>query len=329
MKKILVICLLLTLPSRAYALRATAPLAFDNGGITCTNCSTAAGTLTSNAVIIGGGTKAVSAVGINSTATAMYLRQASSGAPAFTEIVIGDLAAMASAALFAKISDETGSGSGTPVAVFSINPALTGVTVTGTAALTGATVNLPSGAVDAIGEIATGIKSGGAAGVLLATTAASLTNGQCVQSNVDGNLVSSGAGCGGTGVFSRIVANSETPVTVTTATPVYMSLGGALSTTEADVRTPIVSTATFTGLACIAKTGTTNAITATLGENACTVTADVATKLANVMSATANTFTADNTGTTIVSGGECAVIKLTVGTDALVTDIVCTLEITG
>lgn len=128
-----------------------------------------------------------------------------------------------------------------------------------------------------------------------------------------------------TQVHSLLAFSTETPVTVASATPVYVSLGGNVSTTEAEVRTPIENGATFTDLQCIPNGGTTNAITAVLGENACTTTADVTSKAQVVMSATQNTQ-GTASGTTTVSAGECAVIKLTAGTDADAVTIHCTVE---
>lgn len=328
-KLLLVLAVLLFAPTSALALKVTSPLAIDNGSITCSNCATAAGTLTSNAVLYGGGSKAISAVSVNATGTKMYLSQTSSGTPTFAQIAIGDLSASTSAALYGNLSDETGSASGTPLAVFNQNPAIVGVTGTGTWDLTGATVNLPSGAVDAIGEIATGIKSAGASAVKLATVGSTaLVNGQCVTVDASLNLIPSGSACGGTSINPRVVVHSQTPVTVLSATPVYMSFGGVVSTTEADVRTPFNSNTTFGAISCVAKSGTTNAITATVGENGCTTGADFTSKLTTTLSATANTVATDS-GSTVVTADECGVIKLTAGTDAAQADIVCTLEITG
>jgi hypothetical protein len=327
--KILVAILVLATPTISLGAGATAPIVSDNGTITCPTCVNSSATMTANGIPYGNGSKALAGVALNSSGTKMYLSQTSSGTPAFAQVAIGDLASMTSAALYGQISDETGSASGTPIAVFNQNPTINGVTGTGTWNLTGATVNLPSGAVDAIGEIATGIKSGGANAVTVATVGSTpLVNGQCVQVDADGNLAPSGGSCGGTSLNPRIIIHSQTPVTVASATPVYMSLGGGISTTEASVRTPFPANTTFGAMSCIVTSNTTNAITATLGTAGCTSTANVTSKLTQTLSATANTVASDS-GSTAISADNCGVIKLTAGTDAAATDIICTLEITG
>lgn len=328
--KILVALLVLGTPAVSLAVQVTSPLTTDNGTIGCATCINSSATMTANGVLYGNGTKSVGGVAINATGTNMYLSQTSSGTPTFAQIAIGDLASITSAALFGQISNETGSASGTPLAVFNQNPTIVGVTGTGTWDLTGATVNLPSGAVDSIGEIATGIRASTANATKLATIGAtSLINGRCVQIDSDLNLVPAASGCGGTVLNPRVIVHSQTPVTVLSATPVYMSLGGAVSTSEGNVRTPFPSATTFGAMSCITSAGSTNALTAVLGTGACTSGASFTTKLnQTTMSATANTVAADS-GSTAVTVDECAVLKFTAGTNATATDIICTLEITG
>lgn len=119
-----------------------------------------------------------------------------------------------------------------------------------------------------------------------------------------------------------------TPVTVLSSTPVYVSLGGNVSTTEANARTPVVNAATFGNLQCVPTGGTTNAITAIIGTAACTSAADFTSKAQVVMSATANT-TGTSSGSTAVTAGQCAVIRLTAGTDAAATTVNCSWERTA
>lgn len=122
--------------------------------------------------------------------------------------------------------------------------------------------------------------------------------------------------------------HSETPVTVGTSGggEVYMSLSGMVSTTEADVRTPFDNAVTLENIQCVASGNTTQAITAVVGENGCTSAADFSSKAQVVMSATANTA-GTSTGSTSVSAGECAVVRMTVAssTSASAT-IKCTIE---
>lgn len=331
LKILLVLSVIALFPKPALALKVQAPLTIDNGTITCSsgNCTTASGTLTSNGVLIGGGSKAISTASLNATGTKMYLSQTSSGTPTFAQIAIGDLASFDSAALYTAMTGETGSGSGTPLAVFNQNPTIVGVTGTGTWGLTGATVNLPSGAVDAIGEIASSIIASTANGAKLATIGATaLISGRCVSIDSDLNLVPHSGACGGTALNPRVIVHSQTPVTVTSGTPVFMSLGGAVSTTEAEVRTPFPAATVFGAMSCIVNAGTTATIAVTLGENACTTTADVTSKLTQTMSATANTVTTDS-GSTTIAQDECGVIKLTTAGSPTQADVICTLEITG
>ncbi len=323
--------LMLVMSTSAHALSVTAPLSIGQGAINCTNCTTSSPTLTANGILYGGGTKTIGGVAINATGTTMYLQQVSSGTPAFAQIAIGDLASMTSAALFGKISDETGSSSGSPLAVFSVNPSLTGVTVTGTADLTGATVNLPAGAVDAITEIATGIKSAGASAVKVATVGSTaLVNGQCVTVDSNLNLVPTGSACATAAGVPNISMHSETPVTVLNATPMYMSVTGqgGISSVESDERTPFQTAKTFSNFTCTTKPSTTNAVIATIGTAACTSSANVTSKATVTISTTANTVV-NGTGSTTVNAGECAVIKLTAATDATAADFICSVDITG
>lgn len=125
-----------------------------------------------------------------------------------------------------------------------------------------------------------------------------------------------------------LTLSTVTPVTVLSSTPRYLSMSGDVSSTEADVRTPFVSAVTFGNLQCVPSSGTTNAITAVIGTAACTSAADFTSKAQVVMSATANT-TGTSSGSTAVTAGQCAVIKLTAGTDAAATNIHCSYERTA
>lgn len=97
-------CMLLSLDSTNYVSRCAPGILAAGANITMTpsangntiaagpNVVTAAGTLTSNAVLIGGGSKAVSAISVDTTTT--HALFATAGAPAFRSIVAGDLPAI-------------------------------------------------------------------------------------------------------------------------------------------------------------------------------------------------------------------------------------------
>ena len=89
-----------------------------------------------------------------------------------------------SSVLAGVLSDETGSGGGF---VRATSPTITSPTIS-------TSIALPADAVDAITEIASALKSGVDATLITGTEG---TNGNCAQWNADGDLIDSGAGCGG------------------------------------------------------------------------------------------------------------------------------------
>lgn len=305
----------------AYALGASAPISASNGVISCPTCTTSASNYTTNSVIYGTGSgKATAGVTVNGTATKKYLQQVSSGAPTMEQIAIGDLGTFSSSDLAGRLSDESGTGG---TVVYSTEPSISNITLTGT-------VTLPSGAVDAIGEIATGIKSGGVnAAKVVTTTSSALTANNCAKWDSDGNLIDAGTTCGGTSITPLTSFSSLTPVTVTTTQAVYLSLAGDVSTTESEVQTPIKNASTLGNLQCVANAGTTSAITAVVGTGACGSTINYTSKAQVIMSTSANT-TGTSSGTTSVTAGNCAVVKLTVSTtDADAASVHCSLERTA
>jgi hypothetical protein len=223
------------------------------------------------------------------------------------------------------IGTPTGSGE----FVRATNPSLAGVTVTGTADLTGATVNLPSGAVDAIAELASGIRKGTANSTKIVTsTSGSVTNNNCAKWDSDGNLVDSGGACGSTFVAHHDIS-PQTPLTVLSATKVFCGLNGECSTTSngTDVQTPLYGTGTFTSVNCQATTGTTNAVTAKIFTGTCNGALSTGTAQ-NVMSATA--WTAGTaSGTTSFTDGQCAVVEFSAGTNAAKAGFRCSAKQTA
>lgn len=125
-----------------------------------------------------------------------------------------------------------------------------------------------------------------------------------------------------------IAFSTETNVTpgTTGGNEVYVSLGGVVSATELQTMTPFEAAATFSNLQCVANGGTTQAITAILGNGACTTGASYTSKAQVAMSATANTQ-GTSSGTTAVSAGECATVRLSVASsEAAAATIHCTVE---
>lgn len=133
-------------------------------------------------------------------------------------------------------------------------------------------------------------------------------------------------GCNTITGTGRIAFCSILPVTVLSATPVFMDLNGGVTTTEARARTPFKTSTTFANFQCMPDTATTNAITAVIGENGCNTTADVTSKAQVVMSSSANTV-GSSSGTTVVAADECAVVKMTAGTDAAETGVCCSADV--
>lgn len=306
--------------SKAYAISVSAPITASNGSISCPTCVKASSNVTQNAIVYGSdGGRGVAGVTVNSSGTKKYLSQTSSGTPSFDQPAITELSTFSSSDLAGRVTDETGTGA----LVLGTNPSLGGVTVTGTANLTGATVDLPSGAVNAIGEIDTAIKSGGTNAVKVVTTiATSPTINNCAKWDDNGNLVDAGSGCGGA---QLLTLSSSTPIEVSNLTDVYMSLNGDVSTSESDVLTPIISASTFSNLQCFAATAPTVVITATLGTGACNSVSYTAPKAKVVMNTAANTAGTSSL-TSSTSANQCAAIKFTAASAAAATNVHCTYE---
>lgn len=299
---------LLALSTDAFALDATSPITASNGTIACATC-VVEDSVSQYGIPVWGTTQNLGVITPSSQTTYALFSAGTGANPAFRALADGDLPSQTSAQVAAHVSDETGTAGNL---VFSTNPSLNGITLTGTADLTGATVNLPASAVDAITEIATAIKSGGTNAVkVVTTTSGSTTTNNCAKWDANGNLVDAGAACGGSN--NPVVAfSSETKVNAST-TALYMSLGGLVSSTEGDAQTPLAAAATLGSFQCVASGSTTQAITAIIGTGTCGGTINYTTKAQVVMSTTANT-TGTSSNTTSVSAGDCAVVKLTTST---------------
>lgn len=311
----------------ALALDATSPLSASNGLLSCPTCVTESSP-TQYGIPVWGTTQELGVISPSAETTKFLRSKGANANPAFEALAIGDIPSGTANQWGALIGTPTGTGE----FVRATNPSLAGITLTGAFSASGATApfTFPAGAIASVADLASGIKKGTAnVAKLVTTTSGSTTTNNCAKWDSDGNLIDSGGTCGGSSSPAPVLSvSTTTPVTVLSATPVYVSLAGEPSTTESNVRTPFKNATTLGNMQCIASGNTTNAITAVIGTAACTSTANVTSKAQVVMSATANT-TGTSSGTTAISAGECAVIKLTAGTDAAATTIHCTFERTA
>lgn len=287
-----------------FAVSGTDCLAFTDGTLSCANGLTAASVIPDKAVVIGsGGAREVGNVAVNATATKKYLQQTSSGTPTFDQIAIGDLASISSANLVTAVSDETGSASGSPLLVFNQNPTFAGITATGTLDFTGATVNLPADAVDAMTEIKSTIKTGTGTNKL-ATFEGTATAGKCAQINANGNIEAAAAACGASSAGTIVHIDSVGPIS-NGATTVYMSLTGQLSTTStATAAQSVLDAKAYSLLRCTADSNSVG-MTVTMATGTCGAALSNTTLVTPTMT-TGNTVYADTTHTTSAStAGQC------------------------
>lgn len=298
----------------ALAIDATSPITAANGTIACPTCTV--GTPSQYGLPVWGSSQTLGTINPTSQTT-YFLRSKGTGAnPAFEALAIGDIPSDTAANWAAKIGTPTGSGG---EFVRATSPTITSPTIS-------TSINLPSSAVDAIGEIASSIQKGTAnATKIVTTTSASTTTNNCAKWDSDGNLVDSGGTCGGASINPILALSTYTPVTVAAATPVYLSLSGDVSTTETNVQTPIKNAATFSSFQCVVNAGTTNAVTAVLGVGTCGSTASYTSKAQVVLSSSANTA-GTSSGSTAVTAGQCVTIKLTASSDATAATLHCSVE---
>lgn len=314
-------------PQVALAVDAQAPITASNGVIGCATCATESNVQQYN-IPVWGTTQEFGAIAPTSQTTYFLRSKGLNANPAFEALAIGDIPSGTATQWAALIGSPTGSGE----FVRATNPSLAGVTITGSVSASGATApfTLPAGAIGSISDIASGIKIG--SGSKLATFTGSLPGqNRCVRINSTNDLEATSADCNsGSSAPNPVMSfTTTTPVTVLSATAVYVSLSGEVSTTEANVRTPFKNATTLGSLMCTANANTTNQITAQIGTAACTSAASFSgTPAAVTMNATANTQ-GTSSGTTAISAGQCAVVKLTAGTDAATASIHCTFERTA
>lgn len=312
----LLIVALTALP--VHAIDVSAPITGEDGIIGCATCNTSSATVNTNGVVIGASnSRALTFVTLNGTATKKYLQQTSSGAPTFDQIAIGDLSAISSSDLTSKVSDETGSGA----LVFGTSPSITSPTIV-------TSIDLPSGAINAMAEIDSSIKQSSTGTNKVATFEGTATSSRCVRINANSNLEAAAGDCStGAGVNALVTPKSETKVS-NGSTTVYMDAVGTLSTTDTDVGAQtVVPAATWGNLRCTASSNGTSA-SVTVQKGTCG-TALSPTSMPTVSLVTAGTVTADTSTTFQTTAGQCINFKIAKTSFAAVAWVTCVLERTA
>jgi hypothetical protein len=301
----------------AAAIDVSSPITGEDGVIGCATCNTSASTVSQYGVVIGSdGTRALSSVSVNATATKKYLQQTSSGAPTFDQVAIGDLSTMTSSDVAGKVSDETGSGA----LVFGTSPTITSPTIS-------TSIDLPSGAVNAMGEIDSSIKQSSTGTNKVATFEGTATSSRCARINANGNLEAASADCAsGSGVYAVLTPKSQTKVSNGNTT-VYMDAVGALGTTDDLGTQTVVPAGTWTNLRCSASSNGTSA-SVTVAKGTCG-SALSTTSMPTVSLSTANAVTSDTSTTFTTTAGQCLNFKIVKTSFAAVAWVTCVLERTA
>lgn len=160
-------------------------------------------------------------------------------------IAVTDLPSLSSDQLRGLLSDETGTGA----ACFATGPSLTtpsisGGTYTGTQDFSGATVQLPSNAVDDIGEVSDSILAGSPHGPLLATTENPVAN-RCARYNANGVLEPHTGDCASSTPIPPVVfIESQFPIPAGEETT-YVSLAGNISGASGQAQTLVFENMTL------------------------------------------------------------------------------------
>ena len=182
----------------------------------------------------------------------------------------------------------------------------------------------------AIGDIPSGIKTGGTNATKVVTAGSGGTTTENKQATFDsqGNLTASAFDVGAAGsIIPALDVSPIGPLTVLSATPVFCGLDGQCSVTAngTDVQTRFTGSGTFASLNCAPTGATTNAIKAELRSGTCNgalSTGDLDFTLATTAwgaGSAAGTSTAFTTG-------QCVVIKFSAVTNADKTGIRCSLR---
>jgi hypothetical protein len=304
-------------PQVALAIDVSAPITAEDGLIGCATCNTSSSTVAQNGVVIGtDGTRALSTVSVNGTATKKYLQQTSSGAPSFDQVAIGDLSSMTSSDLLGKVSDETGTG----LLVFGTSPTITSPTIS-------TSIDLPSGAVNSMSEIDTSIKQSSSGTNKIATFEGNANWNKCVRINTNGNLEAATSDCStGSSVNALVAPKSQTKVSSGNTT-VYMDAVGSIGTTDDLSTQTVVPAGTWGNLRCSASANGTSA-SVTVAKGTCG-SALSTTSMPTVSLVTANTVTKDTSTTFTTTADQCINFKIVKTSFAATAFVTCVLERTA
>lgn len=309
-------CFIGSVSQPAMAFDANAPIEASDGSISCPTCVKSSAAITTNGIPYGtDGTQSLSTLSPNSGSDKKYLYTSSSGTPTYGTVAIGDLSAISSSDLTSKVSDETGSGA----LVFGTSPTITSPTIS-------SSIDLPSDAINSIGEIASSLKTGSGTKITTFTGSVPASN-KCIRMTSGGDLeVTSNDCASSSGVYALLTPKSQTKVS-NGGTTVYMDAVGSLSTSATDIGSQtIVPAGTWGNLRCSASSNGTSA-SVTVQKGTCGQTLSD-TSMPTVSLSTANTVTSDAT-TFTTNADQCINFKITKSNFSAVAWVTCTLERTA
>lgn len=171
--------------------------------------------------------------------------------------------------------------------------------------------------IDAVSEIAAGIKTNDSATKIMMTSAAAPGSAECVQMDTDGSFSLTGAACGGAGLTtSRQTFMTELKVNLPASGKIYVALGsGQLCDTEADCRIPYEDANSINFLDCSMSASQDAAeVTYEVDVQSCTGAAWTFTGSTGTISATAND-TADGSDAASTGGANLCANMVVENTD--------------
>lgn len=327
-------------PAVVFAAGATGPITAINGLIACPTCTTASGSLTSNAVVIGGGSKAVSTISASTTVTDIL--HATAGAPAFSALLDADLPTTA----ILESDIVTGSGLLVTSHQLATDSTQTGFIASGALTCTTAQAGrmkvhstalqyCDNSGTPTLRYAAYGTSTGDAvvtAALRSATTvvdvsaATAPSGGQVLKATDSTHATWQTLSAGASSILSFA---SETVIDSASTTTYYMGLGGKVSTSEADVISP-VSAATIGNLRCYAS-GTVGgtSLVITTGVGACTAGLTYTSSPTVTVTGTTMTSQVDLTNPIGPTANQCIALKLVATGDTNPVYINCTMDRTA